>query len=183
MASIQETRLQEAARNVSKPQAMESPSGYQVETGQAYAQEPMEQAKKEGMGRGALTGLQVGGSLGAGALAGGLLTGPVGWGILAAGLLGSAAIGGGIGAKSAEKKELQRQQDAAKQEDVSALSSQAIASQEAKVRREQSASAKKAAKSKGFGVSTSTPDEQILAQGMASGSGTGYDAWHRGQVG
>tara|TARA_R110001583_G_scaffold24777_1_gene90277 strand:- start:1056 stop:1634 length:579 start_codon:yes stop_codon:yes gene_type:complete len=192
MASASDARLQASARKVSEPKAMAAPSEYEVETGQAFAQEPMAEAKKEGMSKGALSGLGVGASLGGAALSAGTLglgapvtaglalSGPLGWGVLAAGLLGSAAIGGAFGSSSAKKAELTRQQEGAKSADIAAISGQAMASQDAKMRRENAANAKK---TKGYGASTSTPDDQVLAGGMASGSGTGFDTWHRGQVG
>lgn len=181
MASASDARLQASARKVSQPKAMAAPSEYEVETGQAFAQEPMAEAKKEGMSKGALSGLGIGAGLGSAAMGAGLIaTGPLGWGVLAAGLLGSAAIGGAFGSSSAKKAELTRQQEGAKSADIAAISGQAMASQDAKIRRENAANAKK---TKGYGVSTSTPDDQVLAGGMASGSGTGFDTWHRGQVG
>ena len=186
MASVTQA---EQSKKPSVPAKKAAPSQYQVETGQAVHAGEMRAAQAEGGKKGAMTGLGVGSTLGAAALSSGAaglgtaataglaLSGPLGWGVLAAGLAGSALLGWGIGSGSAKQPERERQKAAAKQGDIAALSGQAQGAQQAKLAKEQRASATRAGKAPSA-ARTFTDDEQLIQATSLSGASPSHDAWH-----
>ena len=191
MASVTQA---EQSKKPSVPTKKVAPSQYQVETGQAVHAGEMAAAQAEGGKKGAMTGLGVGSTLGAAALsakaaglgtaaqAGLALSGPLGWGILAAGLGATALAGWAIGSEGAKKPERERQKDDAKQGDIAALSGQAQDANQAKLAKEQRASATRAGR-KPQTASTFTDDEQLVQATSISGANPSQDAWHAGVYG